>query len=177
MNLFMQPSRVFVITCIALLLCLDNSAQTTSPSLSLKQAVETAIANNTDVKTSGFALERQEVNWRQSKENLLPTVSGSIQHYSNQGRNIDYATNSYVNQQYTSAQYNLNGNLTVFNGLRLLNLMKGNEYAYESDKMAWQQSKDRVMLQVMLAYLQVLTATDLLEQAKKQLATSQGQVH
>ena len=172
----MQTSRILVTVSIALLICLDNSAQNTGTTLSLKQAVETAIANNLDVKQSGLNMDRAEINWRQARENLLPSLNGSINHYSNSGRNIDYATNSYVNQQYTSAQYNLNTNVTLFNGLRLMNQIKSNAYAYEAGKMTWQQSKERLMLQVMLAYLTVLTDIDLLEQAKKQVAISKSQV-
>jgi len=144
--------------------------------LSLKQAIETAIANNIDVKQSGLQNERTGVNLRQAKGDMLPSINGNIEHTLNQGRSIDLYTNSYINQQYTSAFYSLSGDLTLFNGLRLLNNLRSNQFAYEASRMEWQQTKDRVMLDVMLAYLEILTNTDLLEQARKSADVTQKQV-
>jgi outer membrane protein len=121
-------------------------------------------------------LERAAITWRQSKANLLPNVGGSINHTLNQGRSIDLSTNSYVNQQQTSGSYELSGNVTLFNGLRLLNTLKSSQYAYEASKMELQTSKDQLMLNVILAYLQILTNSDLLQQAQKQFDVTQKQV-
>lgn len=144
--------------------------------LTLQEAVQTAITNNLDVQQSDLQMQRAGVNLFQSKANLLPNISGSIDHTANQGRNIDRTTNSYINQQYTNAYYSLQANLTLFNGLRLMNTIKSNQYAYDASKMELQWNKDQLMLQVILAYLQILSSTDLLEQAKQQAAVTQKQV-
>ena len=155
---------------------LKTAAQERIGRLNLQQAVETAILNNLDVKQSGLQQERAGVNLRQARANLLPTLSANIEHTLNQGRSIDLYTNSYINQQYTSAFYNLTGNLTLFNGLRLLNNLKSNQYAYEATSMEWQQTKDKLMLDVILAYLDILTNTDLFAQAERQASVTQKQV-
>jgi outer membrane protein len=152
------------------------SQNITSRPLSLQECVQTAIDNNLDVKQSDLSMERAGVNWRQSKANLLPNISGEIDHTLNQGRSIDLSSNSYVNQQQTSGSYSLSGNVTLFNGLRLLNSLKSSQYAYEASKMELQQGKDQLMLNVILAYLQILTNTDLLQQARKQAEVTQKQV-
>ncbi|THU34842.1 TolC family protein [Niastella caeni] len=169
--------KTFIIFSIALITYMDGWSQSiTGRPLSLQECVQTAINNNLDVKQSGLSMERAAVNWRQSKANLLPSVSGNIDHTLNQGRSIDLSTNSYVNQQNTSGSYTLSGNITLFNGLRLLNNLKSSQYAYEASKMELQQSRDQLMLNVMLAYLQILTNTDLLQQAQKQAEVTQKQV-
>jgi outer membrane protein len=170
----MRPGKAMMICYAAVLTTLNSLAQNTP--VTLKQCVETAIANNMDVKTSDLQLQRANVGWKQGKENLLPSVSGNINHNLNQGRSVDPTTNSYVNQNYTSATYSLNADLTVFNGLRWFNNMKGSQYAYEASRMELQQQKDNTTLDVILAYLDVLTNTDLLDQAKKQVAVSEKQV-
>jgi outer membrane protein len=81
-----------------------------------------------------------------------------------------------VNQQNTTGNYSLNSNVTLFNGLRLLNTLKGSQYAYEASKMELQQNKDQLMLNVILAYLQILTNADLLQQAQKQAEVTRKQV-
>ncbi len=58
----------------------------------------------------------------------------------------------------------------------LLNSLKRYQYAYEAAKMDWQQAKDKLMLDVILAYLQMLTNEDLLEQARRQADVTNQQV-
>jgi outer membrane protein len=144
--------------------------------LSLKQGVETAITNNATVKQSEFQLQSAGVNLNQAKGNLIPRVNGSIDHALNSGRSIDPASNGYINQSLTTANYSLSSNVTLFNGFLLLNTLKKNQYAFEASKMDWQQSKDKLTLDVMLAYLQILTNTDLLEQARRQSDVTKQQV-
>ncbi len=144
--------------------------------LTLKQCVETAIANNLPVKQSGLQMEAAAVRFNQSKGNMIPQLNGNISHYINQGRGIDPSNNGYINQQFSTANYQLTTNVTLFNGFALLNSLKQNQFAYEASKMEWQQSKDRLMLDVMLAYLQVLNNEDQLEQAFRQQDVSKKQV-
>jgi outer membrane protein len=156
---------------------MDGRGQSiTGRPLSLQESVQTAIENNLDIKQSDLSMEVANITLRQSKANLLPNIGGEINHTLNQGRSIDLSTNSYVNQQQTSGSYALSGNLTLFNGLRLLNTLKSSQYAYEASKMELQTNKDQLMLNVILAYLQILTNGDLLQQAQKQADVTQKQV-
>lgn len=157
-----------------LLISMAAAAQTNQ--LTLQQSVETAFANNPTVKQNEFLLQAAGVNLNQSRTNLIPRVNGSINHYLNQGRSIDPANNGYINQQNTTANYSLSSDVTLFNGFLLMNNLKRNQYAYEASKMDWQQAKDKLMLDVVLAYLQMLTNTDLLEQARRQSDVSKQQV-
>jgi len=144
--------------------------------ISLKRTVEIAIANNATVKQSEFQMDIAGVNLNQSKGNFIPQLNGTINHNLNSGRSINTATNSYINSSLTTANYNLSSNVTLFNGFYLLNNLKSNKYAYEASKMDWQQSKDKITLDVILAYLQILSNTDLLEQARRQADVTKQQV-
>ena len=144
--------------------------------LTLRQSVEIGIVNNPTVKQSEFQNEVARINYNQAKGYFIPQVNGTINHNLNQGRNIDPASNGYINSSLTSANYNLQGNLTLFNGFRLINLLKQNRFFNEATKMDWQQAKDKLMLDIVLAYLQMLTNTDLLEQARRQADATRQQV-
>jgi outer membrane protein len=146
-----------------------------SKELTLQQSVETAFANNPAVKQNEFLLEAAGVTLHQAKGSFVPRLNGNINHYLNQGRSIDPANNTYINQQNTTANYNLNSDVTIFNGFFLLNTLRKNQYAYEASRMEWQQAKDKLMLDVVLAYLQMLTNTDLLEQARRQADVTKQQ--
>jgi outer membrane protein len=163
--------------CILLLVSvqLNSIAQEKTGVLTLQRAVETAITNNLDVKQSGLQQETAEAFLKQARGSLLPTLNASIDHTWNKGRSLAF-DNSYINQENTTAFYSINSNLTLFNGLRLLNTLKSNQFAFEATRMEWQQSKDRVMLDVILAYLDILTNTDLLAQAYLQVEVTQKQI-
>ncbi len=144
--------------------------------LTLRQAVETAIANNLQVKQSDLQAQTENVYLKQSKASVLPDLSGSLNNGTNQGRSIDPFTNGYINQQVNTANFNLNTGINVFNGGRILNTIKQNKLGYEASKMELQQVKDNITLNVILAYVQILNNEDQLKQARKQEQVTKTQV-
>ncbi|WP_462265006.1 TolC family protein [Mucilaginibacter sp.] len=153
-------------------LCTGWAAQAQQDSLTLQQCVAVALNNNLQVRQTGLETERTRINYQQAKENLLPAVNGSVDHNLNSGRSLDPTTYTYVNQKLLSANYNLQGDLTLFNGLSLLNNIKQTRLAYQAGQMDFQQAKDAVTLNVITAYLQVLNNADLVKQANAQVEVS-----
>ncbi|MBS1654543.1 MAG: TolC family protein, partial [Bacteroidetes bacterium] len=143
---------------------------------SLKQCIDTAIANNLQVQKGDLQMQAAEISWKQSKLNMLPDLIGSASHGSNQGRSIDPFTNAFINQQVSYANYGLSSGVVLFNGLSMQNSVKQTRLAYEASKMDWQQLKDNLTINIILAYLQVLSSEDQLEQSKKQEYFSRKQV-
>lgn len=131
--------------------------------MSLNQCIETALANNIQVKQAGLQADAAEVNLRQAKHDMLPDLNGSFGFGFNQGRNVDPLTNSYINQQLSSSNLGLNSGIVLFNGMRLQNLIKQNSLNHKASLHDWQQSKENLTLNVILAYLQVLSNEDVLE--------------
>ncbi len=149
----------------------------TSHSLSLKQCVEAAIKNNPQVQQSDLQSQTAAINLKQAKADVLPDLFGNLSHGINQGRSIDPFSNSYINQQVTYASYSVNSTMVLFNGFQLRNLIQQNKYITEAAKLDVQQAKDNVMLNVILAYLQILSSEEQLQQAKNQAEVTRGQVH
>lgn len=145
------------------------------PHYTLQSAIDTALARNIEVRQSDLLVEQAQVLQRQSKANLLPDLSATFNHGINQGRSIDPFTNQFVNQTVNFAGYGLNSGVVLFNGLRLQNTVKQFGAAYDASRMELQQAKDNLVLNVMLAYLQVLNTQDLLSAAIKQKEVSMEQ--
>jgi outer membrane protein len=143
---------------------------------SLKQCIDSAITNNLELKQAELQMESSKVDWQQAKANMLPTLNGSIGHGINQGRSIDPFTNDYIDQRYNFASYGLSSGITLFNGLGVQNTIRQNSLIYQASKMDVQQMKDNLTLNIILAYLQVLTNQDLLEQSQSQVEVSRQQV-
>jgi len=136
--------------------------------LTLQQAIEMGIANNIDVNQSGLQSEKAQIAWKQSRSNMLPNLNASIDHGINQGRSIDPYTNGYINQKVNYASYGASSNLLLFNGLSLQNNIKSNALGYEASKMELQQAKDNLTINIILAYLSVLSSEDILESSRNQ---------
>src|SRR6185295_17162861 len=147
--------RIFV--CMALAMYLTVSFAQDSDSLTLQQCIQTAIKNNLDVRQSELQMQTAEVFSAQARSNLLPAIFGNATHGINQGRSIDPYTNTYINQQVNFATYGVNGSVVLFNGFGLINSAKQNSLAYDASKMDFQQAKDNLTINVIVAYLQVLT--------------------
>ena len=141
----------------------------------LQACIDTALANNLLVNQSRFKEENSELNFRQSKLNMLPNINGYAGHSSNQGRSIDPSTNAYVTQRFNAANYNLNGEMVLFQGLTLRNLVRQKSMDYEAAKMDLQQQKDNITINVILNYLQMMNTEDMLKQMQAQAELSRKQ--
>ena len=158
-----------------IVICVVASAKAQQP-LSLQQCVETAISNNLDVRQRELQMQSSEANWKQARMNRLPDLNASAGHSFNQGRSIDPFTNSPVTQSFNSSNYGISSGVILFNGLSIHHNIRQNKLSYEASKMDWQQEKDNVTINVILAYLQVLSSNDQLVQAQNQAALSLKQV-
>jgi outer membrane protein len=167
----------YLLILLSLLYWSQNSqAQTADSVYNLQQCIDIAIKNNLTVKRSELDMERNRVYWQQQRATLLPTLNGSINHGISTGRSLDPFTNSYLNQQISSADYNANANLVLFNGLAVQNSIRRTALAYQAGKMDFEQAKNDITLNVITTYLQVINNTDLLTQANSQLEVSKQQL-
>lgn len=165
--------KVFI---IPLLHFLSLAAIAQGDKLTLRQSVETAIANNLDVKQSDLQLQAAKIYMKQARTNVLPDLFGNMGHGINQGRSIDPFTNSYINQQVNYANYSLGTSMTLFNGGRLQNSIRQNALGYEAARFELEQAKENLTLNVILAYLQILNNEDQVAQAKNQADVTRRQV-
>jgi len=151
-------------------------AQDSTKLLTIKECVDLAIQNNLQVQQSQIQMETSGLAFKQAKENLLPQFNGSISEQANYGRSISNTNNAYVDVQNGSGNYGINGNLVLFNGLSLQNAIKQNALSYNASKLDLQQQKDNITLNVILAYLTVLSNEETLNIAREQAEVDARQV-
>jgi outer membrane protein len=174
-NQYMK-NRILSVVFLTAIIFAANSSHAQSTELTLKQCVETAIANNLQVRQSEYQAQSDKVTLNQAKGNQLPFINGNINHGINQGRSIDPYTNTYANQQINFANYSINTGITIWNGSAIRNNIKQNELNAKASEMDWQQAKDNITINVILAYLQVLSNQEQLNIAKNQVAVTKNQV-
>ena len=106
----------------------------------------------------------------------MPNLNGNWGYGWNQGRAIDPFTNGYIDQRFSSSNIGLNAGIILFSGLQLQNLIRQTGYAYQASEMEWQQSKDKLTLDIILAYLTVLNAEDTWRIMSEQTEVTRKQV-
>ena len=166
----------YLVIMIGVFNCKLNAQDTLQHTYSLQQCVDIAIQNNPDVKNAEFKMQSNNVSTQQAKANAYPGLSGNITHGINQGRSINPYTNSYLDQQINTAQYSLNAGVVLWNGESIQNNIKQNNLNYEAGKKDVEQTKNDLTINVILAYLQVLSYRDQLQLAVQQAAVTRKQV-
>lgn len=159
-----------------LLVVLITSISASAQQLSLKQCIDSALKNNILVQQTDLQKQSAEINLKQSKLNLLPSVNGNWNYGLNFGRNVDPITNTFTNNQLSSSNVGASAGVILFNGMRLQNLIQQNNFSYRAAEMDYKQAKDNLVLNVILAYMQIIVGEDVLEVTKAQLLVTKKQV-
>lgn len=150
--------------------------QITDSVLTLQQCLDIGIKNNLAIKQTEAQMEATRVYWRQARENLLPSLNGDASQNFSQGRSLNPFTNGYLDQPITSGSYGLSSSLMLSSGLTLQNSIKQTSLAYQAGKMDFEQAKNDLTLNLIIAYLQVLSGEDQLILARTQASVSQSQL-
>jgi len=164
----------YFITLLFLTCCVLAHAQ--QQTLTLTQCLQIAIRNNLTVKQDSITAQVDRIDFLQAKDNMIPYITGGANRTFSSGRAVNPVTNTYITQSVTSDNYNLNGSVTLFNGLSLENTVKQTSLAYQSGKMEFQAAKDLIVVQIITNYLGVLDAEEILAQTKSQLAVAKENV-
>jgi outer membrane protein len=143
---------------------------------SLKQCVDSALRNNPSVKLSEFTQETAKNNRDQQRAAMLPFISGYASYTNNGGKSVNNYTNTYVTENFNSGYGQLQATLTLWNGSSVQNFIHQYTLLYEADKMDWQQAKDQMTINVILAYLNVLSLEEQLSMAERQAESTRKRV-
>ncbi|MDB5156699.1 MAG: Outer rane efflux protein [Mucilaginibacter sp.] len=174
--MYKMLKRFFIVAVVLLVSEVAAAQQMITDSvLTLHQCLDLGVNNNLLVKQTEAQMEASRVYWQQARENLLPSINGSVSHSISEGRSINPFTNSYITQPITSGNYNLAGNLILSSGLTLQNNIRQTSLAYQAGQMDFEQAKNDLTLQLIIAYLQVLSSEDQLTQANTQALVTQNQ--
>lgn len=168
--------RFFVVAAMLLVTGAASAQQMiTDTVLTLQQCLDIGIKNNLQIKQTEAQMEASRIYWQQAREYLLPTINGSVDHSWSEGRSLNPFTNGYLNQPITSANYNLSGRLILSSGLTLQNSIRQTALAYQAGQMDFEQAKNDITLNLIIAYLTVLSSEDQLTQANTQALVTQKQ--
>ena len=143
--------------------------------ISLEESIEIAIRNNINLKRSYLQSQTATLNFKGTRSDVLPNLNGRFNYGVNTGRSIDPFTNDYIDQQLNFSNAGLNLNAQIFNGFELRNSIQRDRFNMKASEAEAESERQKLILEVTLAYFQVLNNQDLLELAKLRLESTQQQ--
>ena len=180
---FMKSKNIFLMMFVSLLLIAPGAnvqAQTkTEPNKlwSLEDCITYALENNITIKQSYLSVKSSKADLLQSKLNFLPSFSARGNQYNTKGRALNSYTNQYTNNKSSQFSMSVNGDITLFNGLQNVNNLRMQEFNYLASKYNSEEIKDNISLNIAAAYLQILYNIETVNNAKRQLESTQDQIN
>lgn len=147
-----------------------------SEKYTLEDCISIALQNNYDLQSAKLVYETADVNYKQNRNALLPSINGNYNLGVSRGRSIDPFTNDFVNEQLTFSNARLSLDAVVFNGFRLLNGLKQSKLNRAASEMETAEAKQNLAIDVTLAFLQVLNGRDVVKLTEKRLESTNEQL-
>jgi len=142
----------------------------------LAECIQLAIKANPTLLQNELDVKRAEVNLAQAKANRLPDVDASLQHSLTSGRSQDNSTLQYISSNNSTGNFSLGASLPLFRGFRLFHDIRMRADAKTAGKLTFDTQMNALKLDVITAYIQSLTAQDILRQSEMQTDVTREQV-
>lgn len=140
--------------------------------MTMDECMAYAVEHSVSVCKQENVLDNAKMNYRQSVASLFPSVSASISASTNFGRSIDPETNSYTTVSTFGNSYSLSASMPLFTGLRYVNGIRAAKVARERGYSDLQIARDKVAMDVMRAYSDVVYYKGAVKIAEEHLSAS-----
>jgi outer membrane protein len=165
-----------IIVAFVLVLGVTNTQAQTDAEWTLERCISYAIENNIQIKQSALQTESARLDKSQSLAQMFPSLNASTSFNTNFGRNIDLATNNFVNEQTNSNSFYVGSNISLFNGFRLLNSFKQSQIDLLAAEYDLQGLSNDISMNIATAFMQVMFNEELLLVAQDQLEVTVEQL-
>lgn len=170
MNFFMKTllKSVFLIAVAMLATMQPVFAQDSGKNyqFTLEECLRFAFANSYDRKSMELSAESQQVSYDQSRQSRLPNVSASA------SENYSHNTNGGS----FSGNANLGASVVIYQGGNINKTIEQNRLNVERSDMQLQQYDNQLSVQILQAFLTVLSNNELLEYQEVMLNSSRAQM-
>ena len=132
--------------------------------------------NNLDVRQFVLNSESSSIDLKQSKSNILPSLSANAGQNYQFGRSIDRFTNQFSNQTIRSNNFSLNANLLLFGGFQTQNNIKLANATQKAAQENIYNIKNQIALNVANAFLQAIQSEENIKNLNFQVETTKQRV-
>lgn len=149
----------------------------------LRRCVDFAIKNNIQVRQNLVQEDIADLTLKQSSASRIPNLNYQAGAGGQFGRNIDPATNLFINNAISFVNTGLNSNVTLFNWFNLKNQVAANRLTAEATRAQTKVIQNDISLNVAASYLTALLSHEQMRiagvqvnQVKEQLAITRKRV-
>ncbi len=142
---------------------------------SLKECIDTGIQRNIEIKQQEVSAGITKINLKQARDNLFPSLELTDAPGYNFGK-TETMTGGYVPLNTSSNALALTGTVTLYNGMQLQNAIRENDYNYQSNMQTVEVTRNNLSLNILTAYMQVLSYYEGVDIAQSQIASDSQQV-
>ena len=142
----------------------------------LQACIDYAQRNNLSLRQTDITSDINQLNLKQSKATILPSLNAGANHTYNIGRTIDRYTNTFANSTVLSENFFVATQITLWSGLTQYNNVKKFEYTWMAGKENYEQQKNDLALNVATSFLQVVFNQELLTVSEEQVKISKLQL-
>lgn len=157
---------------IILLLLFAKSVLFSQELWKLSNCVQYAVENNIPLNQAYNRVSEQEVNYTESKANVLPNLNVGSDLNLNYGRNIDGNTNAVTFDQTLGNNYWIQSSVSLFQGLVKYNTIAFNRYLLSAQEQSAIYQQNQLVFEVMANYYMVLYGEGLVSVARNQVDLS-----
>ena len=162
--------RLTLLLCFMLLVNSLIKAQDTLQKLSftLEKCLHYAESHNFSLQSSGINVSSTELNLKQVKANIAPSVSASM------SQNVNFG--NYEKSVGWGGNYGINAGMTLFNGLYNANSIKQHYLDVYQSQHLLESNKNELRVAVIRAFLTIMMNEDMLKYQEQVIIKSKEQV-
>jgi outer membrane protein len=169
-NMLPNLTRIVLISIFVLSFQQGAKAQ---EQITLPQAIDRMLKNNLNIKQGGLNVAAADVNLRQSKAALLPSLNASANNDISFGRGLDQTSFQIVDQKLFQSSGSLGASVPLFGGGARVNQIKQNKVLLAANQSNLDKVKNDLVLDVVISYMDVVYNEDLLKVSKDQLLVAE----
>src|SRR5690554_5782690 len=136
----------------------------------LEKCLSFADSSNLNLKTKKVDLLIAEIQQKQSKLNILPTINAGGTHGYNWGQSIDPFTNQFATDRVRTNNLYVGSSWSIFSGLQNYYLIQQNNISHQVTEQEIEIQRRNLKIDITAAYMQIVLNHYLIEAAEKQLA-------
>ena len=171
-HVILQKHFLFMKKIFAIFTLSTSITLATAQTMSMDECMAYAVEHSVSVAKQENSLDNATINYKQSVAGLFPSVSAGVSASANFGRSIDPETNNYTTVSTFSNSYDLGASMPLFAGLRYVNSIRAAKVARDRGYSDLQIARDKVAMEVMRAYTDVIYYKEAVTIAEEQLSAS-----
>ena len=153
-----------------ILICTSTLWGAAQETWSLEQCISFADSSNLNLKHKKVDLLISEIQQKQTKLNVLPTLNTGGTHGYNWGQSIDPFTNTFATDRVQTNNFYAGSSWNIFSGLQNYYLNHQNNLTYQKTEKEIEIQRRNLKIDITASYMQIILNHYLIEAAEKQVA-------